>query len=225
MAYKLAAEPREKSANQLSTLRKDEKIPGILYGVGVKENLMVKFPKLAFQKLYEEAGESQVVELELGSDKPVNVLVRDVQIHPVSRDVIHVDFQAIDVTKPAEIEVPLEFTGEAPAVKASGGSLVKKINSIPVKCLPKDFVKFIEVPLGKLETLEDTILIQDLEIPESFTLMTDEHDLVATVVPPRIEAEPAPAEEVEGEQGEAAGEEGGEEKPAEEAPAEGEAKE
>lgn len=214
MAYTLTAEPRTTTGRQLENLRAEKLVPGILYGEGVKENQNLQVSLKDFRNVYQEAGESQVIELTSGSDT-FNVLVKEVQIDPISRDAIHVDFKSIDISKPVDVEVPLEYIGVAPAVKASGGSLIKKLSTVHVQCLPKDLVKFIEVPLEKLATLEDTILVSDLSIPETLTLLSDEQELVATVVPPKVEAEPvaAPAEGEEGaEGGEAAG---GEEKPAE----------
>jgi large subunit ribosomal protein L25 len=115
----------------------------------------------------------------------------------VRRDVIHADFFSIDITKPIEVEVPIEFTGVAPAVKLTGGSLVKKMDEIKVRCLPKDFAKFVTVPVDGLVTLEDVISIKDVVVPSTWEILDNPEDLVATVVPPRIETfdvKPADAE-------------------------------
>ncbi len=210
MAYTLSAEPRTVTGRQLDTLRVEKKVPGNLYGEGLKENQSVQFNLQDFRHVYNEAGESQVIELTTDAHT-YNVLVKEVQINPLTREAIHVDFKAIDISKPVDVEVPLEYVGIAPAVKASGGSLIKKLNTVHVQCLPKDLVKFIEVPLVNLVTVEDTILVSDLSIPETLTLLTHKEDLVATVVPPKMEVEPVVAEAEEGAEAPA----GGEAKPAE----------
>ncbi len=209
MAYTLSAEPRTTTGRQLDALRAEKKVPGNLYGEGLKENQSVQFDLQEFRHVYNDAGESQVIEL-TADGQTFNVLVKEVQINPITRNAIHVDFKSIDITKPVDVEVPLEYVGIAPAVKASGGSLIKKLNTVHVQCLPKNLVKFIEVPLEKLVTLEDTLLVSDLIIPETLTLLTHKEDLVATVVPPKIETDAVASEE--GADGEAKPAEGGEAK-------------
>jgi large subunit ribosomal protein L25 len=160
-----------------------------------------------FTKVYKESGQSQVVELDVDGTH-YDVIVRARQINPITREAIHADFYVVDVNKVIEVNIPLVYTGVAPAVKSSGGSLMKKLNSLTVQCLPKNIVKHIEVPLEVIKTLDDNILVSDLVIPEGLEVMVNEADLVATVVPPKIEAEPVVAEETEGEEG-AAPAEGG----------------
>lgn len=206
MAYTLKAESREIVGNHLERLRENKKIPAVLYGMG-KDSQNIQVPAQDFEKLYSDAGENQVVELTIADKKPVNVLVKEVQINPVKRKIIHVDLLAIDVNKEIEVEIPLNFVGEAPAVKATGGSLIKSLDSVHVSCKPKDMVPSLNVKLDKLETLEDNILISDIVVPESFKILSKLLDLVATVIPPRVEEEVKPEEEGEEAEGEAEGEE------------------
>ncbi len=196
MAITLQAQPRTVSGKKVASLRQESMIPAILYGFGQKESQNIAVNYQAFEKVYNEAGESQVVELGLEGGKQVDVLIREVQIHPVTRDYIHTDFQAIDVNTEVEVEVPLEFIGEAPAVKTSGGSLVKSLTTLAVSCLPKNLVKSLAVPLDKLKTIEDVILVSDIEIPETLKVLNDPEELIATVSMPKLEVEPvAPAAE------------------------------
>lgn len=195
MSYTLSASPRTVVGRQVKSLLEQRIIPAVLYGFKT-ENQVLQVEASAFRKAYLGAGENQVVDLTVGN-KTHHVLIRDVQINPIRREVIHVDFYAIDVTKPVEVEIPLVFTGEAPAVKISGGSLVKKMAHIWVRCLPKDFVKSIEVPVDGLKTMEDVITIKDIKVPANWQVLENAADIVATVVPPRIETfdvKPAEAE-------------------------------
>ncbi len=195
MSYTLSASPRAIVGRNVKSLFSQRQVPAVLYGFGV-QNQVIQVDASAFRKVYHGAGENQVVELTIDG-KTYNVLIREVQINPIRREAIHVDFYAIDVSKPVEVEVPLLFTGEAPAVKVGGNSLVKKMAYINVRCLPKDFVKSVEVPLGGLNTLEDVITVKDISVPANWELLDNEEDIVATVVPPRVETfdvKPADAE-------------------------------
>lgn len=197
MSYSLTAQTRTITGRKVKVLRDQKLVPAVLYGFGVEQQFL-QIPEQAFRKIYMDAGENQVVDLTVeGSKKPVSVLIREIQIDPIRRDVIHADLYAIDVTKPVEVQVPLEFTGEAPAVKATGGTLVKKLSELSIRCLPKDFTKFVEVPLASLQTLDDAITVADLKIPAGWEVLNEADGIVATVVPLVVETfdvKPAEAE-------------------------------
>lgn len=216
MAYTLKAEPREIAGIRLDQLRENKKIPAVLYGLG-KDSQNIQLMAQDFEKLYSQAGENQVVELTIADKKSVDVLIKEVQINPVKRIIIHADLLAIDVNKTIEVEIPLNYVGEAPAVKATGGSLIKNLDSVHVSCKPKDMVPSFDVNVDSLETLEDNILVSDLKVPESFKILSKLTELVATVIPPRVEVE----EEEPAEEGEEAVE-GEEKKEGEEETSEGE---
>lgn len=195
MSYSISASPRTIIGRNVKSLLAQRQVPAVLYGFEA-ENQPLQVDASAFRKVYMGAGENQVVDLTVGN-KTYHVLIRDVQINPIRREAIHVDFYAIDVNVPVEVEVPLVFTGEAPAVKVGGNSLVKKMSLFKVRCLPKDFVKSVEVSLNSLATLEDVITVKDVTVPAAWTLLENEDDVVATVVAPRVETmdvKPADAE-------------------------------
>lgn len=185
MSFTLSATPRTVFGRKVADLLSDRQIPAVLYGYKA-ENQSIQVEEGAFRKVLQGAGENQVVDLTVGKTT-YHVLIRDVQINPTRRDLIHVDFYAIDITKPVDVEVPLEFTGEAPAVKLTGGSLVKKMSLLKVRCLPKDFVKFVEVSVNGLETLENVIRVADVKVPATWTVLENPNDVVAKVVEARVE--------------------------------------
>ena len=126
---------------------------------------------------------------------------------------MHVDFYEVRLTETVRTMPRLEFVGEAPAVKAGIGVLIHGMNSVEVECLPTELISSIEVDLSGLETLDDNILVSDLPVPDSVTIITDPGDVVASVVPVRV-AEVEEVEELELEEGvevEAEAEEGAEE--------------
>jgi len=175
------------SKESLNSLRQAGQIPAVFYGIKNKPvSLLVDY--LPFEKVFAEAGENTVLSLEIGNKKE-QVLVKDVQYHPVTDRFLHVDFLAIDVTKKITAMIPFEFVGVSKAVKDEGGVLVKSIDEIEVECLPTDLPKEIEVNVELLNTFDDVIKVGDLEIPDKVEISLKEEDVVATVTPPRSEEE------------------------------------
>jgi len=156
----LTATKREQTRKKVDTLRKTGFVPGVLYGPKV-EATSVQVDAKEFQKVYEEAGESSLVNLRV-EGKEMPVLIHEVQKHPLSEAVLHVDFYQPDLTKKVEITVPLAFEGEALAVSELGGTLIHNIQEVEVKALPQDLPHEIKVYVERLATFEDRILVKDL---------------------------------------------------------------
>jgi large subunit ribosomal protein L25 len=199
MSLTLTAKKRTENVKP-DALRAESAVPSVLYGFDT-ENVSLQVNKQEFDKVFAQSGRAQIVDLDVDGTV-YHVLVKEVQIDPVRRDATHVDFYSVDVSKAVIVKIPLHFEGVAPAVKASGGSLMKGLNFLEVECLPKDLVKFFTIDLTVLETLEDSISVADLQIGDKFKVLTNETEMVATVVPPKVEAEPEPAETEEGEEAE-----------------------
>jgi len=167
--------------------KKEDQIPAILYGRGI-DNEMLWLDRKDFLKAYKEAGESTLVDAQVG-DEARSVLIHDVQTHPLTGEVIHVDLYQVRMDEKIETDIELEFTGIAPAVKELGGTLVKSLDKIPVRCLPGDLIGNLEVDISNLKTFEDHIYIKDLNIPEGIEVLLEEDTVVALVTPPRTQAE------------------------------------
>lgn len=174
----------EKNSNQL---RSQGKIPGIIYGNKIKSTPLV-LEYADFEKAYREAGESIIINLELDGKKK-GVLVKEVQFHPLTDKIIHVDFYEVDMSKKITTFVPLEFFGQSRAVKDEAGILVTNIDEVEVECLPADLPKEIKVDISPLNTFDDVIKIGDLKIPQGVELSLEDKEVVATVTPPRSEEE------------------------------------
>ena len=144
----------------------------------------------------------------------------------MSGQALHVDYYLVNLNVEMEVDVPLVFTGIAPAVEETGGTLLHNVSSVRVKALPTDIPHEIEVNVSTLVSLDVAIHVKDLNFNRDLVhLITDGETLVATVVPPRVEEEPEPVvaegEELEGEEG-AEGAEGAEGEAAEGGEASGE---
>ncbi len=185
--YSLNAKIREQIGKKNEELRDNDMIPAVMYGQREPINLVLEYNP--FLKIYDEAGESSLIDLTIGDDKSVKVLVKDVQYHPVTNKVMHVDFKEIDMTKKIHTYIPLEFTGTSAAIKEQGGILVKSIDELEVECLPEDLIGEIEVDLSSLATFDDVIKIKDIKVPDGLELYNEPEDVVATVSEPRSEEE------------------------------------
>lgn len=163
---------------QLQLVRKDRKIPAVIYGPEM-EPVSITIESNPFSKVLTEAGESTLVEIDLAGTKH-NVLIKAMQTDPRSGAFTHVDFYAVSMKKELETEVSLNFTGESAAVKA-GGTLVKIKDSLNVRCLPKDLVRSIEVPLAALASYDDMITVADIALPAGLTAIDDADEAVAKV--------------------------------------------
>jgi len=193
MTFSLTVEARTERGKQLTKLRDAGKLPAVMYGPK-EEATPISMDKVAFEKLLKQAGESSVITLSgLGASK--EVLVHDVAFDPRRGGVIHVDFYAIEAGKEITIHVPLEFVGEAPALKL-GGTLTKVLHEIEVTCMPKDIPQHIDVDVSVLDDFEKQIHVKDVIVPKNVKVENDPEDVVALVQAVAEESE-APVEAID----------------------------
>ena len=182
----IVAEKREIMGKKVKNLRKQGVLPAVVYGKGMDtEAISVK--EGDFMKLWRSAGESTVVTLELGKTKK-NVLIQDVEFHPIKNIPTHIDFLAVDMNKSIRVAVPLEFAGESDAVK-SGGILVKVMHSLNIEALPKDLPHAIAVDISLLKNIDDSIAVRQVAVPAGVTVLDVPEEVVVLVSPPRAEEE------------------------------------
>jgi large subunit ribosomal protein L25 len=169
-------------------LRASGKVPAVFYGPK-EEAVSIAFDKLAFDKVFKEAGESTVITLKgLGEDK--DTLIHDIDFHPVTGMPVHVDFYVMEKGKKVRTHVPLEFIGEeeALAIKSLGGTLVKTIHEIEIEAMPKDLPHGIEIDVSILDTFDKHIAIKDIKLPAGVEIVDmNPDDAVASVAEPREE--------------------------------------
>lgn len=183
----LQAEVRE-AGKSLQTLRKQGLVPAVLYGHGI-ESKSISMDHRAFARAFKAAGENTIVELSMGKGKPVNVIVKDAQMDPISNRYTHADLFQVRMDEAIDADIPFEFVGEAGAIREHGGILVKALESVEVSALPGDLPHALSVDLSALKTFDDVIKIKDLVIPAKVTVKDDPETVVALVEAPRSEAE------------------------------------
>lgn len=168
-------------------LKKLAQMPAVFYAGG-KPATPISVPLNEFKKVWTKAGASSAVQLKIGTEI-VDVLIHDVQNHPVTDEPLHADFLVIDMNKKIDVNVALEFTGVSGAVKSGLGILVKVLHELEIEALPKDVPHEILVDISKLATVDDVVLVSDLKIPAGVTVKNDMDAVVASIVEQKEEKE------------------------------------
>lgn len=210
----LAAKGREIIGKKVSHLRRDGLLPAVVFGHGL-ESTSVSLDAHEFEVLRRKTSANALVDLSIDGQKAQPVLVHGVQLHRVTQRPLHADLFLVRMTEELTVDVPLVATGESEAVKVHGGTVLHPIDFVRVKALPDHLPNSIQYDISSLATFDDVIRLRDLDIPGDVTLLTDPEEIVAKVIPPRVEEEVVPAAEAgaeagaEGETGEGAATEGG----------------
>lgn len=200
----LRVEKRAVLGKKVKGLRAANLIPAVVYGPDAASQ-SIRIEERALSNAMQDAGTTALINLYIAdASQPRVVLAREIQRDALSGRVMHVDFYEVRLTEKVRTMPRLEFVGESPAVKAGMGVLIQAMTSVEVECLPTELISSIEVDVSVLETLDDNILISDLPVPDTVSLMADPGDVVASVVAVRVA-------EVEEEEEEAVPEEFGEE--------------
>ncbi|HXT13755.1 MAG TPA: 50S ribosomal protein L25 [Candidatus Angelobacter sp.] len=176
-------------------LRSEGRIPAVIYGGKNKaQNVEVNAREMG-ELITHSVSENLLVDLAVKDDaNPKRLaLVQEVQHHPLSGHVLHVDFHEVSPTEKVTIMVPVETTGEATGVKNSGGVLEHVLFKLKVRALPKDLPEQVVIDVTNLE-LNKTIHIGEIKAPEGVEILGDKHIPVVSVALPRAEEEAAPAE-------------------------------
>lgn len=184
MGSEIKLDAQTRADEKMKDVRAEGLIPAVMYGAGTEaKSLKVKSGEL--NKVFSQAGESTLVNLSIDGKAPVKVIIKDIQKDALKNYITHVDFYTIDMTHKIEVEIPLHFVGEARAVKELGGTLLKGLETIHVRCLPGDLIDFIEVDISGLNDFESTVRVSDLKIPANMEVINQESQTIATVDMPR----------------------------------------
>lgn len=201
----LNVETRElKRTSELNSARRNGKIPGIYYIAG-SEPIKIEINERDLNTII--ASGNVIINMKLANEDDKKVVIKDVQIHPVTDKILHVDLMGIRMDKEIEVNIPIHFEGIPEGVKM-GGIQQSTLRELLIRGLPAELPDVINVDIADLE-VGDSIHVKDIDVP-GVTVVTDEELAVVSVVTPKIVEEVVPEEEleegVEGEEGE--GEEG-----------------
>jgi large subunit ribosomal protein L25 len=161
---KLQAKSRKARGKKNKALRRQGSFPAILYG-GEKEAQPLTLNKVEFEKVYREAGESTIIDLDIDG-KEEKVLVADVQYSPLGK-LIHTDLQRVEAGEKLTTTVAIETKGESPAVKSGEGILLPILDEVEIECLPQDLPSEIKIDISSLSEVGQGIEIKDLPIDQT----------------------------------------------------------
>ena len=195
----LAAHPRPGSGkSEARRLRREGRVPAVAYGPDLKAIPLSVDARELYHALHTDAGQNAILRLEFdGRDQLA--LAREIQRHPVRRDIQHVDFVAISRTQKVTADIPIHLEGEASGV-ADGGIAEQPLYTLSVEVLPLDMPDAVVVDISDME-IGDVKRVEDLELPEGVEALDDPESTVVTVYYEAVEV-PEVGEEglVEGEE-------------------------
>lgn len=173
-------------------MRRQNLVPGVVYGEG-KKTLPLKIERGHFLRFMHahHGGENMVLTLKISAPphkkaEEKAVLIKEIQTHPVSGDILHVDFNEVSLTKRIAVRVPIGAKGEPIGVKQDGGTLEHILWEVEVECLPTQIPEKLEVDISALK-IGDAVHVKDFILPEGVTVRHDAETIVFSVAHPQKE--------------------------------------
>ena len=174
---------KEHGTSAARRTRLQNKVPAVVYHSGI-EATPLSVDKISLNKALRTGQMIFEVNVE---DKNQFVLVKEIQYHPVTDEIIHIDFQKVKEDEKISLEVSIRSTGEAQGVKL-GGLLVQMLNSVTVKCRPAEIPEFLEIDVTNME-MSTNLFVKDITLPSDVEMITAEDIAVVSVQEPKQESE------------------------------------
>nr|BBH93853.1 50S ribosomal protein L25 [Thermogemmatispora argillosa] len=172
-------------------LRRQGIIPANIFG-HKEPPLAIQLEAAAFERFRRQHKAASLVTLRIPGDSfAETALVHSIQRDPCTGKILHVDFFRVSQEEEVEVKVPLHLVGEAPAVKESGGTLLRLLDALEVACRATEIPEAIEVDVSPLVEVEQIIHAGEIKLPPNVRLLTDPHEPVVKAEPPAVEVEEA----------------------------------
>lgn len=177
----------EKGSNASGKMRAKDIIPGVVYSKG-KETVHVAVNKLEFEKVYRVAGTTSLLNLELDG-RSIPAIIKEVQRHPFKSEVLHVDFQELNMNEKVKITIPVVLLNRD-SIKTQPSVLVQQLDEIEVECLPSHIPSTAEADVQDMD-FDTTIFVSDLDVAkdENITILGELDSVVCTLTEPSMSAE------------------------------------
>ena len=182
---------KEQGTSAARRTRLQNKVPAVVYHSGV-EATPLSVDKISLNKALRTGQMIFEVNVE---DKDQFVLVKEIQYHPVTDEIIHIDFQKVKEDEKISLEVAVRSSGEAQGVKL-GGLLVQMLNSVTIKCRPAEIPEFLEIDVTDME-MNTNLFVKDIALPEDVEMLTADDIAVVSVQEPKEEKEEEVVEDAE----------------------------
>ena len=174
---------KEHGTSAARRARLQNKVPAVVYHSGI-EAIPLSVDKISLNKALRTGQMIFEVNVE---DKDQFVLVKEIQYHPVTDEIIHIDFQKVKENEKISLEVAVRSSGEAQGVKL-GGLLVQMLNSVTIKCKPAEIPEFLEIDVTDME-MNTNLFVKDINLPTDVEMLTAEDIAVVSVQEPKQEKE------------------------------------
>ncbi len=203
----IEATPREVFGKKVKVLRRNNLLPGNVYGSGIASTA-IQLDTHEFERLRAKTTGRVLITLQIkGEALTRTVMVRELKKNPVTDALLHVEFHQIQMDRLMRTSVSLVLTGESEAVSRHHGILLQTLNTIDIECMPQELPSEILVDVSSLEEIGQTLHVSDLKIDSKITVLTDPEQVIVRVQSPVVEVEVGEEpEEAKAEQAEAAGE-------------------
>jgi large subunit ribosomal protein L25 len=193
----LSAQVRTVLGKKVKYLRKSGQIPCTVYGKGF-DAVSTQVSAREFELVFRKSGRTSLIDLNIDGYSMQSVFVQDIQRHPVTRAVLHIDFKVVDLKKAVYVEVPIVAVGESPLVARGDALLNHVLSMVMVEALPNDLPQHIDVDISGLDAIDKVIHIGDLAPQANYKILTDASQVLLSLSQLReLEEEPvvaAPAE-------------------------------
>ena len=196
----LKAEKRDVIGKQVRALRREGKLPAVVYGRHIDPISIVLDARDA-SKTLGRATSSSLITIEVGG-KQYPTLVRERQLDFIRNELIHVDFMAVSMTEKITASVGVHIVGESPAVKEYGAILVTNLTELEVECLANDLPERFTVDVSNLAEIGDGLYVRDTPAPANVEILTDPEEMIVVATAMAAEEEEEVEEVLEGEEGE-----------------------
>ena len=186
--------------NEARRTRREGRVPGVLYGASgdarrVEATAIAVEPKALLKILHSESGANTLISLKLDGEGDTRVLVKEYQIDPVTRQVLHADFYRINMNRALRLTIPVIVKGEPKGVKQQGGILEFIRREIEIECLPADIPEHVEVDVSDL-MLHQGIRVREIATNATWKPLSDPEMMIVHVISPKAEEVAAPADVV-----------------------------
>ena len=172
---------REVTGKKVKQLRRQGMIPVHLYGPGIEAQPLQCETTSLINVLVKAGGNTAVTITVQGSQGSHLAFAREIQWGPRRDDILHVDFLAVDATRPVAAQVPITLIGDSPGARAAGGTVMQQLRDLSVQALPLEIPRELELDLSTLTQLDGVLRAGDIAIPSSVTLLTDPEDVVVRI--------------------------------------------
>ena len=181
----IPANKREVIGKKVKNLRREGKLPAIIYGYGI-DPMPIVLELRETTKIMREVSRATVVELDVDGEK-INALVRERQRGVLTGAYEHIDFLAISMTETVRTQVNVFVEGKSPAEEEFGAIVMSGADNVEVEALPADLPESLIVDVSGLENIGDTITVADLDLPKGVTVLADPSEMLAVITLPAQE--------------------------------------